>query len=516
MARLNLIQRAARGLARAAGVRAYEAATDQRFRQGSVPGSGSANAEASLAGKSLSLSARDAVRNDAFASRIVNLWAANAVGAGVTCAWEDERHAAAWKRWAETTACDAERLKTLAGIEAMVMRSVVMDGEALIVLRPERPSERNPVGLTLQVMEADHLDRDKTGIYEGRSILQGVEVDEMGRCVARWILPRHPGEVWPHMPALGIRKSVRMPAEMVLHVFRQDRPGQVRGVSWLAPVLATLADLKGYESALLMKAKIEACLAAIVTSDDDEQTLTGSVNPVKDADGNTVEQFEPGMIAYRRGAGSVEIVNPSGGGSHMQFARRALERAAVGAGLTYDQVSGDLTGANYSSLRAGKIEFRSLNSQVQWTLLLPQLCVPVADAFHRYGAIAGLWPDQAAEYMHTPEMPEMVDPLKDLTAVVAQVRAGLLSPQRAAAMFGYDYQTLVAEIAAADEMRDDAGVIVDSDPRRLAKSGVAHDAQQVAAVEIGATGASGDGSGVAAVVNSSGERTAVTLNSSDA
>jgi hypothetical protein len=42
------------------------------------------------------------------------------------------------------------------------------------------------------------------------------------------------------------------------------------------------------------------------------------------------------MILYRRGMGSVEVVNPSGGGSHTAFARRALEAAAVGAGLTYD------------------------------------------------------------------------------------------------------------------------------------------------------------------------------------
>jgi hypothetical protein len=57
------------------------------------------------------------------------------------------------------------------------------------------------------------------------------------------------------------------------------------------------------------------------------------------------------MILYRRGMGSVEVVNPSGGGSHTAFARRALEAAAVGAGLTYDQVSGDLTQANYSNCR---------------------------------------------------------------------------------------------------------------------------------------------------------------------
>ncbi len=489
MARLNFLQRAAAAAARAVGVRAFEAAqTDSRFRGGSIPGGGSANAEASGAAKVLSYSARDAVRNDAFARRIVDLWTANAVGDGVTCAWEDDRHRDAWSRWAGTTACDAEGKKTLAGIEAMVMRALVVDGEALVMMRVSAPSARNPIGMSLQVLEADHLDRNKTGLFEGRAVFQGVEVDQFGAVVAYWILPRHPGEVWPNMPQVGLTTAVRVPADMVLHVYRQDRPGQARGVSWLTPVLATLADLKGYESALLMKAKVEACLTAIIGGDDEEKTATGGLNVVTDAYGRVIEDFQPGMLMYRRSVGDVEVINPSGGGSHLQFARRALERAAVGVGLTYDQVSGDLTGANYSSLRAGKIEFRAHNSQVQWTILLPQLCMPVADAFHRYGAMAGLWPDQDAKRMHTPEAPEMVDPLKDMTAVVAQIRAGLLSPQRAAAMYGYDYQTLMEEIAQADEIRDDLGVVVDSDPRRLAKSGVAHDAAQVAAVELAATG----------------------------
>ena len=96
------------------------------------------------------------------------------------------------------------------------------------------------------------------------------------------------------------------------------------------------------------------------------------------------------MILYRRGAGSVEVVNPSVGGSHAAFARRALEAAAVGAGLTYDQVSGDLTQANYSSLRAGKIEFRRLCEQVQYGMLIPMLVRPVAEQFHAHGALRGL------------------------------------------------------------------------------------------------------------------------------
>ena len=196
------------------------------------------------------------------------------------------------------------------------------------------------------------------------------------------------------------------------------------------------------------------------------------------------------MILYRRGTGAVEVVNPSGGGSHTAFARRALEAAAVGTGLTYDQVSGDLTAANYSSLRAGKIEFRRLCEQVQYGMLIPMLVRPIAERFHAQGALLGLWGTEMPEGVsHVSPAHEMIDPLKDTAALVAQVRAGFVPLPEAVASFGYDFRQAVEMIRDANAAVDDAGVALDTDPRRVAKTGVAQDAAQLAAVEIAATGA---------------------------
>jgi capsid protein len=296
---------------------------------------------------------------------------------------------------------------------------------------------------------------------------------------AAWILP---GAVW--------QSSQRIPASEVLHVYRKRRPGQLRDVSWLAPVLLRLRDLGDYEAALLMKAKIEACLAAAVSEDGDEAMTGPASGLLRDAQGRTVESFEPGMILYRRGMGSVEVVNPSGGGSHAAFARRALEAAAVGAGLTYDQVSGDLTQANYSSLRAGKIEFRRLCEQVQYGMLIPVLVRPIADRFHGQGALLGLWGAQMPDGVsHVPPAHEMIDPLKDTTALIAQVRAGFVPQPEAAGAFGYDFRAAVEMIREANALLDEAGISLDTNPRRVAKSDAAQDAAQMAAVEIAATGA---------------------------
>jgi lambda family phage portal protein len=468
-------------------VRGYAAAQDPRASAW-APSGGSANAEVGMAAATVARRARDAVRNDPYASRIVDLWTGNAVGAGITTRWPAQRHADAWRRWAESTACDAEGRLDLYGLQAQAMRAVVESGECFVRFLIVAPSPPNPIGLRLQILEADHLDTARNGMVEGAPTIQGIALGEAGAPIGYWLHRVHPGAAWL-LPGGG-QASNRIPASDVLHVYRKRRPGQLRDVSWLAPVLLRLRDLGDYEAALLMKAKIEACLAAVVTEEGDE-ALTGAASGLlRDAQGRAVESFEPGMILYRRGMGSVEVVNPSGGGSHAAFARRALEAAAVGAGLTYDQVSGDLTQANYSSLRAGKIEFRRLCEQVQYGMLIPMLVRPIADRFHAQGALLGLWGAEMPDGVsHVPPAHEMIDPLKDTTALIAQVRAGFVPQPEAAGAFGYDFRQAVEMIREANALLDEAGISLDTDPRRVAKSGAAQDAAQLAAIEIAATGA---------------------------
>ena len=90
---------------------------------------------------------------------------------------------------------------------------------------------------------------------------------------------------------------------------------------------------------------------------------------------------------------------------------------------------------------------------------------------------------------HVPPAHEMIDPLKDTNSMIAQIRAGLMSQQEAVGSMGYDFAQVVEQIREANEALDAAGIALDTDPRRVARSGNAQDAAQMAAIEIAATGA---------------------------
>jgi capsid protein len=73
-------------------------------------------------------------------------------------------------------------------------------------------------------------------------------------------------------------------------------------------VIRSLRDLDDYEVAELVRKKTEACVTAIVFGDDESQQ--GIAPTVVDADGNRVEQFEPGLIAYARGGKDIRFNQP--------------------------------------------------------------------------------------------------------------------------------------------------------------------------------------------------------------
>jgi hypothetical protein len=53
-------------------------------------------------------------------------------------------------------------------------------------------------------------------------------------------------------------------------------------------------------------------------------------------------------------------------------------------------------------------------------MLIPILVRPIADRFHQQGALLGLWGAKVPDGLsHVPPDHEMIDPLKDTTALIA-------------------------------------------------------------------------------------------------
>lgn len=448
----------------AATTRAYEAAKPlDRHSDWYTPGT-SAQAEVGPAWGRLVARSRDLVRNNAYAARAVDVRVGSEIGTGITPRFKtgdasrDDVLQTMWERWAETSACDADGEHDIYGLQALADRTLIESGEVLIRFRTRRMADGLPVPLQLQVMEGDYLDRSRDGRQQpntNNTVVDGVEFDPLGRRVAYWLFNEHPGSSHPSFLTRQRLESRRVRASEILHIYRKRRPGQIRGVPDLAPVINRLRDLDDYHNAVLMRAKIEACLTAFVTEPDDDNA-SGPLERTTDPAGQ--HSFSPGQINKLRPGEDVKINEPTGSGAHGEYTRSELQAIAVGVGVTYDQLTGDLRQANYSSLRAGRIEIRRQIEQLQWSILIPRLCQPIADEFVRVGAIAGLWPDGPSYAEWMPPAPELVDPKKDHDAVHNMMADGLLSWGQAVQSQGYDPEAQLSDIAHWKRRFEEEGI----------------------------------------------------------
>ena len=200
-----------------------------------------------------------AAANNGFIGNGVGAIVAETVGAGIEAT---SAHPVAelrpaldvhWLRFARDA--DAEGRTDLRGLLAAMVRASVVDGEAFALI------EDGLDGPRLRLLPAEQVDESATrDLGNGGYVVAGVEFDASSRRVAYHVQPHRPTD---HFPTSGA--PIRVPAENVLHLMRSLGPGQVRGVSWLAPVLLTLAELDALLDALIVGAKVSALHAGFIT-----------------------------------------------------------------------------------------------------------------------------------------------------------------------------------------------------------------------------------------------------------
>ncbi len=443
--------------------RDYAAAGSGRRNRGWRGRGTSANVEAALALSILRNRAREFVRDSWAGQRILDVLVSHCVGTGIQVVPNtgsdraDNKFRLAWEEWEE--ASDAEGVMNFGTMQALAVRSMVEGGESVlrhIDLKTNGSSSALPIRLL--GLEGDQID----GSYRGEATRLGVKLGEYGQRKGLYLFKHHPGD--ENLPLTNAREASFVPWGDLIHLYRPQRFGQIRGVTWYAPILLTGKEMQDLTEAAIVKERTQASFAGFM------KRQPGGINPLntkEDDQGRKITRIEPGMIAD---IGEADIVfsQPSGQSSFGEAYIAGMQAMAAGAGITYDQLTGDLTRANYSSLRAGKIEFRRLVEQVQWHILAPRLIRPVARRFIQRGMLAGILPVRRDGYRFDLVMPanEPIDPKKDLEADILAVRAGRLSPQEFISAWGRDWRKVVADTAAFLAEIDKKNVTFDIDARR--------------------------------------------------
>ncbi len=412
-------------------------------------------------GGTLRARSRKVVREDGWASGGIEEWVSQAVGSGIVPHPQHpdkEKRALLkdlWQRWAEEA--DATGCCSVYGLQALAFRSVLEGGDVFTRLRPRRLSDGLTVPLQLELLEAEHVPLEKNEqMPNGRIIRSGIEFNAINRRIAYHIYRSHPGDSTARQNPI----TARVAASRVLHQFFVARPGQIRGEPQTVRALIKLWQLAQYDDAELERKKLAAFMAGFITPSEGNELGLQTADSVSETgeDAVTGEAFtklEPGSFPVIDIPGQITIAQAADvGGSYEPFNRHQLRIIARAMNLSYEQLTGDLSSVNYSSIRAGLIQFRRLCEMVRANVIIHQSCRPTWRAFVEAAVLGG--EIQAEDYLknrrdylrvnwYAPKW-EWVDPLKDAQADIAEVEGGLASRTQKVGERGRDIEELDEEI----------------------------------------------------------------------
>ena len=226
----------------------------------------------------------------------------------------------------------------------------VVDGEALALAinNPRLPCD---VKLDLRPVEAEQLSTPAAASFDP-NVVDGIRFDAAGNPVQYYFYPRHPGDIFN--PGQFEPKPVE--AEFVFHWFRQERPGQVRGISQLAASLKSFADLRRYRQAVIGAAETAASISAGIES----------TAPADDSDSTGDEAFDEIELPRRGG-----VVIPAGWKlnqlkaeqptqSYEGFCNANLNEAGRSLFLPDNLARGNSSNYNFASGRLDHLDFYRL------------------------------------------------------------------------------------------------------------------------------------------------------------
>lgn len=439
----------------------YEGASQSKRMQGLPSNESSANQEVEESLEILRTRSRALVRDSWIGEAAIRAIQVQTIGKGIKPSIDGkgkEELNNLLTNFAKSTFVDGDRRHNLYSMQGMIMRSVAESGEVFIVREHVDSKTDSPLPFEVFLYESDFVPLETVEGKTGQnSVIQGIEFDSAGKRVAYHMHTSHPSE--------STGETKRVLAEDVIHVYRTDRPGQVRGVPWLAPVLVKTMDYDEYEDAQLVRQKISACYSAFVTSPDHDP-LSGDPSG-RNVDG---ERLQPGLITKLLPGESIEFAEPVPATGYGDFSTITLRAISAGVGITYEAMTGDFSKVNYSSAKMAHLKMQDNIELWQDDLMFNHFLYGWGKWFLEGAALKG-HDTEGAQIGWAAPMLGMLDEEKEAEAGNKMVRYGFRSPLVQIRKFGSNPEDVVRDTATWYGMLDKHGIKYDTDGRAIGAPG---------------------------------------------
>jgi len=348
---------------------------------------------------------RDLIRNAPLAGGAINTTVTSVVGTGLKLhsridrdvlsmteeeadAWEAKTERE-WKLFAELKDCDVSRILSFPYIQDLVFRQVLENGDSFVLL-PRISRKNQPYTLRLQVVEGDRV-CNADNVRDTMTLSGGIKKNEYGAPIEYHILNQHPGNIysskgrsWGKVPAFGKNTGLRN----VIHLYRVLRPGQTRGVPFLASVIEPIKQLSKYSEAEIDAAVISAMFTVFIKSETGEGELA-PMEPDSEVGGSSSDEdykLASGAILGLAPGEEIQIANPGRPNQVFDpFVQSILRQIGVNLEIPFEILIKHFT-ASYSAARAALLEaWKFFRSRRTW--LADNFCQEIYEIW-MYEAVA--------------------------------------------------------------------------------------------------------------------------------
>lgn len=297
--------------------------------------------------------------------------------------------------------------------------------------------------LRLLPIEPDRLNTPFIN-FADPSFRMGIQIDEAtGKPLLYFIMEQHPGRQGP-ASALRFEKFDIRDADFIIHGFNRTRPGQARGVPWLAPSLDIFGQLRDFRADTLLTAYIQTKFSVLVHSDVENVELD-------DLDGDLpVWDLEGGSVAFLPEGWKAEGFNPTvPKTNHVEFNKDMLREVGRPVGMPYLKLAADASGHNFSSARLdlqnywrnvectqGLLERKKLNRVAKKIGAEARFSGKLRQPPKKGFKLVWIWP----------AIPQ-IDPLKEAKAQTERLLNGTSTLARETRQNGADVQEIMAQRA---------------------------------------------------------------------
>ena len=347
----------------------------------------------------------------------------------------------------------------------------------MFALLPRLPRNGSPYSLKVQLVEADRI-CNENWMSDTETLTAGVEKDPAtGAPIAYHVLNQHPGVtrfwkkdggIWKVIPAFGVKTGLRN----VLHLYEVTRPGQTRGVPFLAPVMETLKQLDRYTEAELMAAVVSGLFTVFLKSESgalDFDITSGMAAETGTTAADEDMKLGNGAIIGLKMNEDISTANPGRPNTAFDpFVKSILEQIGAALGIPFEVLIRHFQ-SSYSASRAALLEaWRFFRGRRVW--LISTFCQPIYEIW-LYEAIAsgriaapGFFADPLVRKAYCGSLwvgdsPGYVDPQKDVEAAKTRMDAKLSTlDEETALITGGDFEANVRQMAKEKRMLDKAGL----------------------------------------------------------